>query len=114
MASSKDSPFSLRPTPAGDRKPKNLAEFIGRVNSSDGGFRNLREDDLRKQIEAQKNGIVDSTNADTTDGSDNEDDAEPAGDIRVARDEILRNIEYELPPSPLPPRLLSSQPALSL
>lgn len=98
MAPSAGWPFSLRPTPAGDRKPKNLAEFIARVNGGGGGgFRNVREDDLRKELEAQKNGIADSTNADMADVSDNENETEPAGDARAARDEILRNIECELP-----------------
>ena len=49
-------PFSLRPWPAKDKKPQNLAEFIERVNTRDGGFRSLSEDALRKVVEAQEEG----------------------------------------------------------
>lgn len=96
MASSAGSPFSLRPMPLGDRKPKNLGEFISRVNIQNGRFRNLREEDLRKETEAHDNDIEDSANLDTTDTSDHGDDAEPSRDIKAARDEMLRNIEYGL------------------
>lgn len=97
MASGAGSPFTLRPAPADDRKPKNLSEFIARVNVNKGGFRNLREEDLRKELEAQKNGMVDSTNADSSDDSDNGDNADPESDNRAARDEILKDIRYSPP-----------------
>ncbi|KAI1080109.1 subunit 17 of mediator complex-domain-containing protein [Whalleya microplaca] len=85
------SPFSLRPWPINDKKPKNLAEFIARVNAERGGFRNLTEAKLRDEIKAQEDGV----DVEGSDGeSDSEEsDADKSKSVVVAREEILRNIE---------------------
>lgn len=94
------SPFSIRPIKApGDRKPKNLAEFIARVNASrPGGFRTLDEADLRKQIEERKqnqNAGADTTDVHMEDGAGSEDEAETdvVKDLTVARMEVLQGIQ---------------------
>jgi mediator of RNA polymerase II transcription subunit 17 len=94
MASNNQSPFSLRPWPTGDKKPKTLAEFITRVNEQPGGFRNLNEAQLRQEIQAKQQGRVD-------DGSSEDDDEDDDDEIEddktktaiVAREEFLKNIE---------------------
>ena len=97
--SQNQSPFSIRPIKAaGDRKPKNLSEFISRVNATHpGGFRTLNQADLEKQIEEKKqkqNAGGDGTDVHVEDGPGSEEEAETdvAKDLGAARMEVLRNI----------------------
>ncbi|KAI0427764.1 subunit 17 of mediator complex-domain-containing protein [Xylaria sp. FL1042] len=100
MAGNNQTPFSLRPWPTGDKKPQNLAEFIARVNAQPGGFRDLNEAELRREIESKQQGTLED---DDVDGSDEEDEVEDEGGAAdeakgktaiVAREEFLRNIEF--------------------
>lgn len=92
MSSEGDPPLSLRPFPVADQKPKNLAEFIARVNAQPGGFRSITEDKLREELR----------NSEDPDAADDQDEvSEAAGeadvaekDPGVARMEVLKNIEY--------------------
>ncbi|KAI1848261.1 hypothetical protein JX266_005974 [Neoarthrinium moseri] len=95
MASISASPFSLRPWPTGDKKPKNLGEFIARVNAERGGFRNVTEAELREEAQAQDEGRLTSANGSPGGESDSDDDAEAdkSKTIIEAREEFLRNIE---------------------
>lgn len=97
MASAPKKPFSLRPWPHGDRKPKSLGEFIARVNSERGGFRTVTEESLRKEIEAQENGADETNGADEMD-LDSDEEADSAvvkiEDIVEAKSEVMRNAEY--------------------
>jgi mediator of RNA polymerase II transcription subunit 17 len=94
MASNSHSPFSLRPWPTGDKKPKNLAEFISRVNAEPGGFRNLNEAQLRQEIQAKEQGQVED---DGSEGSSEDEDGEveemKGKNAIGAREEFLKNIE---------------------
>ncbi|KAI1804765.1 subunit 17 of mediator complex-domain-containing protein [Daldinia bambusicola] len=83
------SPFSLRPWPIGDKKPKNLGEFIARISAQSGGFRNVTEAKLREEIAAQEDGRVE------IEGSSDEEEDEDAEmkSVTVAREEFLKNIE---------------------
>jgi mediator of RNA polymerase II transcription subunit 17 len=90
MAPAHNAPFTLRPKPAPGRKPKNLAEFIARVNTQAGGFRNLRQEDLLREADTQKDETVEDV--EMADGQE-EEGGETIKDIRGARDEILRNME---------------------
>ncbi|KAH8885786.1 hypothetical protein GQ53DRAFT_845417 [Thozetella sp. PMI_491] len=83
-------PFSFRPPPSGTRGPKNLSEFIARVSAQPGGFRSINEDDLRRQIEEEKNAAK-NEDAEMKDGSDDEE--APSVDIATARGDILKNID---------------------
>lgn len=103
MAAVNPNPFSIRPIKApSDRKPKNLPEFIARINSSHpGGFRCVSQAALQKEVEERKqkqNADPDTTDAlmgeGEGDGSEEEPEAEAVKDVRAARDEVLRNIEY--------------------
>lgn len=86
-------PLSLRPFPVADQKPKNLAEFIARVNAQPGGFRAVTEAKLREELK----------NSESSDGAADEDedmssDAGPENEVaekdpNVARMEVLKNIE---------------------
>ncbi|KAF6838925.1 RNA polymerase ii mediator complex component [Colletotrichum plurivorum] len=92
MAPGSTMPFtSLRPTPMGSRKPKNLGEFIARVQA-ERGFRNVTEEGLRKEIEDRKNGVVNVKEEDTpmADANDNEEDPP---DANAARMEVLKSID---------------------
>lgn len=93
MSSEGGPPLSLRPFPVADEKPKNLAEFIARVNAQPGGFRSITEDKLREELR----------NSGDPDAADDQDEevSEAAGeadvaerDPGVARIEVLKNIEY--------------------
>lgn len=92
-------PLSLRPHPVADRKPKNLAEFIGRVNAQPGGFRAVSEDKLREEIRTREannaNGEAADEDVDMSEGGDEEDE-DVARDPHEARMEVLKNIEYVL------------------
>lgn len=85
MASNPAQSFVLRPVPQSDRRPKNLGEFIARINA-DRGFRNVTEESLRKDIEAEleANGMLESKEVDMANdegaGGDGEDGAQDAED----------------------------------
>lgn len=93
MSSEGGPPLSLRPFPVADQKPKNLAEFIARVNAQPGGFRSITEDKLREELR----------NSEDPEAAADQDEemSEAAGeadvaekDPNVARMEVLKNIEY--------------------
>jgi mediator of RNA polymerase II transcription subunit 17 len=96
MASSSASPFSLRPWPTGDKKPKNLGEFITRINAERGGFRNVTEAELRDEILAKDEGRLESGNGSPEGDSDSDEEVEvdKSKTIIAAREEFLRNIEF--------------------
>ncbi|KAJ4857255.1 subunit 17 of mediator complex domain-containing protein [Trichoderma breve] len=85
-------PLSLRPFPVADQKPKNLAEFIARVNAQPGGFRSVTEDKLREDLKSSENsdGAADHDEDMSEAGAEN-DVAEK--DPNVARMEVLKNID---------------------
>ncbi|KAI5922281.1 subunit 17 of mediator complex-domain-containing protein [Camillea tinctor] len=95
MSNISTSPFSLRPWPTGDKKPKNLAEFIGRVNAERNGFRNVTEATLHDELKAEDDGDG-RMEIDEVEGS-SEDEAEVEADksktVFAAREDFLRNIE---------------------
>ncbi|KAF9871543.1 RNA polymerase ii mediator complex component [Colletotrichum karsti] len=94
MASGTSMPFSsLQPIPAGGRKPKNLGEFIARVQA-ERGFRNVTEESLKQEIEDRKNGVADVKEEEDTAMADgnNDEDEEPA-DANAVRMDVLRNID---------------------
>ncbi|PSR90726.1 subunit 17 of mediator complex-domain-containing protein [Coniella lustricola] len=61
------SSFALGPLALGDRRPQNLSDFIQRVNAERGGFRNITEESLREEAEADANGVLDSKEVDMLD-----------------------------------------------
>ncbi|KAI0883863.1 subunit 17 of mediator complex-domain-containing protein [Annulohypoxylon maeteangense] len=92
MASS-GSPFSLRPWPTGDKKPKNLSEFITRVNAERGGFRNMTETELREEIAAQEDGHIEVDRS--SDGEEEEEtDTDKPKNVMITREEFLKNLEF--------------------
>ncbi|KAL7620943.1 RNA polymerase II mediator complex subunit [Parahypoxylon ruwenzoriense] len=89
------SAFSLRPWPIADKKPKNLGEFIARINAERGGFRNVTEAKLREEIAAQQDGRVDAQGADDSSEEEEEEaDADKSQNAVAAREEFLKNIEF--------------------
>lgn len=92
---------SLRPLPVGGHRPKNIGDFIARIQA-ERGFRNVSEASLREEITAKQaraagadgdNDDVDmasGTGADDSDGNRDDDDAK---DVYAVRNEILQNIE---------------------
>ncbi|KAI0101388.1 subunit 17 of mediator complex-domain-containing protein [Nemania sp. FL0031] len=102
MAAHNQIPFALRPWPTGDKKPQNLAEFFSRMNTQPGGFRDLREDDLRREMQAKQQGQLNNGGTSSSDegGDEDEDEDEDGAEgeaakgktAAVAREEFLRNI----------------------
>lgn len=91
-------PLSLRPFPVADQKPKNLADFIARVNAQPGGFRSVTEDKLRDEIKASdsQNGFAQADDVDMSDTDEDDDNDGPATkDPNQARMEVLRHVEYD-------------------
>lgn len=93
MTTPNASPFSLRPWPIGDKKPKNLGEFIARVNAERGGFRNVTEAQLREEIAAQENGHVEVERSSDEEEEEEESDADKGKNVMEAREEVLKNLE---------------------
>ncbi|KAL0937743.1 RNA polymerase ii mediator complex component [Colletotrichum truncatum] len=92
MASGSSMPFSsLHPTPNGGRKPKNLGEFIARVQA-ERGFRNVTEESLKQEIEDRNDGVAEVKEEDTPMADEKENEEEPA-DANAARMEVLKNID---------------------
>ncbi|CAJ2504477.1 Uu.00g118710.m01.CDS01 [Anthostomella pinea] len=94
MASISASPFSLRPWPTGDKKPKNLSEFISRVNAERNGFRNVTEAKLREEIAAQEEGRMDVDAAEGSTDDEEDPETDKSKGVIAARDEFLRNLEF--------------------
>lgn len=96
MAPAQGPPLSLRPFPVSNKEPKNLAEFIARVNAQPGGFRDVTETKLEDEIKSAEdiNGTSDREDVDMSDAED-EDDA-GSKDPNAARLEVLKNIECVL------------------
>ncbi|CAN8100347.1 unnamed protein product [Discula destructiva] len=80
MAPGPASSFALSPLPVGDRRPKTIADFIARVNAERGGFRNVTQNSLQKEIEDEENGVVDSMEVDMKDATQDGDDGDGDGD----------------------------------
>ena len=96
-------PLSLRPFPVADKKPKTISDFIGRINTQSGGFRDVTEAKLRDEIARQAHATVPNDDADDdvemSDGEDEgeEDEAdEEEVDPLQAREQVLREIEFVL------------------
>ncbi|KAI0475836.1 subunit 17 of mediator complex-domain-containing protein [Xylariaceae sp. FL0804] len=87
------SPFSLRPWPVGDKKPKTLAEFIARVNAQPGGFRSIDEAKLRAQIREEEEDAMDVDGEQGSSDSEEEADTDSSRGIIATREEVLKNIE---------------------
>lgn len=98
MAPGDSTPLSLRPFPVADKKPKNVSDFIARVNAQPGGFRSLSEAKLREDAarQAAGDGDADDDDMDISEAEDDEEDEAAAAreDPNLARMDILRNIEY--------------------
>ena len=99
MATGDGPPLSLRPFPVADRKPKNVADFIPRVNAQAGGFRVVTEDRLREEISASEEARDENGGRDLAMSDAEEDDGgdDAATDPNQARTEVLKNIEYGFP-----------------
>ncbi|KAG5922371.1 hypothetical protein E4U61_005364 [Claviceps capensis] len=94
MNSAESPPLSLRPFPVADRAPKNLAEFISRVNAQPGGFRDLTEEKLRYEIRSRDGlGLAPDSDPEDVDMSDAGNEEDQAKDPSLARNEVLKNIE---------------------
>lgn len=98
MHSNPPSSFALRPLPLGDRRPQNLSEFILRVNAERGGFRNVTEESMREEMQAEIDDIFESQEADIL--KDEPDDGEQPGQIgpkefNEALETVYLQAEYE-------------------
>ncbi|TRX90013.1 hypothetical protein FHL15_009114 [Xylaria flabelliformis] len=96
MISNNQTPFSLRPWPTGDKKPQNLAEFISRVNAQPGGFRDVNEARLRREIQEKQQESLEDDGMDTSEGDDDDDEVEEVKGktALVAREEFLKKVDF--------------------
>jgi mediator of RNA polymerase II transcription subunit 17, fungi type len=89
-------PFSLRPWPTGDKKPKNLGDFIARISAERGSFRNVTEGKLREEIKAEedrRNGDGGQDEGSESDSEDADAASDKTKDVAAVREDFLKNIE---------------------
>ncbi|KAJ9649650.1 RNA polymerase II mediator complex subunit [Coniosporium tulheliwenetii] len=81
--------LSLRPATTENNGAQTLAEQIWRINAERGHFRNVTEEGLRREIEAQEAGLVE-----TTEGNDveEEDKVHTREGLAAARLELIRYV----------------------
>ena len=84
-----DSPLNLRPRPPNSRGPQTIADFIRRVNAEPGGFRALNEEEVRRNVIAERNGTHEDVEMVTEQEAD-DDTKKP--DIIAARHNIVMNL----------------------
>lgn len=84
-----DPPLNLRPQPPKSRGPQTIADFIRRVNAEPGGFRALNEDEVRRNVIAERNGVQEDVEM-VTEQEAEEDTKKP--DILAARHNIIMNL----------------------
>ncbi|KAI1334722.1 subunit 17 of mediator complex-domain-containing protein [Xylariaceae sp. FL0016] len=91
-------PFSLRPWPVADKRPKNLAEFVTRIYEEDGpeGFQKLDQTKLRQEIEARKQGTIQDDSSDTSSEDGSTQETEQPKSIEALRGEVLEGIQVAL------------------
>jgi hypothetical protein len=97
-------PLSLRPFPVADKKPKSISDFIGRINTQPGGFRDVTEAKLRDEIARQAQAGVPNEDVNMSDGEEEDDEEEEDTDeVEVdplqAREQVLREIESVFSPN---------------
>ncbi|KAK2075275.1 hypothetical protein P8C59_009415 [Phyllachora maydis] len=88
------SSLALRAPPSAGRGPKNLGEFIARMQAQPGGFRAINQDELRARIAAKQRGDAEDEDEDTEDADDDADRKAPTiRELLGTRDEMFMNAE---------------------
>lgn len=85
-----DSPLNLQPRPPNSRGPQTIADFIRRVNAEPGGFRALNEEEVRRNVIAERNGLHHEDVEMVTDQEADDDSKKP--DIIAARHNIIMSL----------------------
>lgn len=88
-----DSPLNLRPRPPNSKGPQTIADFIRRVNAEPGGFRALNEEEVRRNVIAERNGIHEDVEM-VTEQEVDDDSKKP--DIIAARHNIVMNLSQAI------------------
>lgn len=83
--------LSLRPAIAENNGAQTLAEQIWRINAERGHFRNVTEEGLRREIEAQEAGLVETTEEND---KEEEDKVHTREGLAAARLELIRYVGY--------------------
>lgn len=78
--------LSLQAFPTVDKEKESLKYLISRINQQKGSFRNVSEQSLEEEIEAQKNG---KTNTDDLDEQDAE-IVQEAEDVKTKQEEVAK------------------------
>lgn len=93
--------LSLKASPRSDPEKSSLPFLISRINEQRGSFRNVTEESLQEEICGLKAG---QTQAAEESGDDEEahDDRPRREQLAVAREEMLRQVTYEVAKDLLP------------
>ncbi|OTB07456.1 hypothetical protein M426DRAFT_8825 [Hypoxylon sp. CI-4A] len=87
-------PFTFRCWPVGDKGPKDMGEFITRINAERGGFRNVVQADLRQEISVEETDVMDVDEASDSEDDDSEAlEADKSYSAINAREELLMDLE---------------------
>ena len=89
-----DNPLlSLRASPKTDTQKDSLPFIISRINEQRGSFRNVTEDSLREEIQAQEAGRAETI--EESGDLDEVQDAKPRREqLATAREDMLRHVKY--------------------
>ena len=87
-------PPLLRPWPVGEKKPKNIGEFVARISYEREGFRNVPpEAQLSEEVTAQRQATPELEDETMSESGDDAADGAKALTVAAAREEILKNLQ---------------------
>ena len=85
--------LSLQAFPAIDKEKESLKYLISRINQQKGSFRNVTEQSLEAEIEAQNAGRTDTDDQDVVEAVEGVEDAKPRQEeIAKAREDMMKQI----------------------
>lgn len=88
--------LSLRASPKSDPDRSSLPFLISRINEQRGSFRNVTEDSLQGEIRGLEAGQAEAVE-DSGDDEESHDDRPRREQLALAREEMLRQVTYEVP-----------------
>ena len=84
--------LSLQAFPTVDKDKESLKYLISRINQQKGSFRNVTEQSLQEEIQAQEAGNPDTDNQDVGTGEEVEDVKTKQEEVTKAREDIIKQI----------------------
>ncbi len=93
--------ISLQASPKSNPDKSSLPFLISRINEQRGSFRNVTEASLQEEIRGLEAGQADAVEG-SGDEEDGQDDRSRREQLALAREEMLRQVTYEVPTESMP------------